>query len=170
MSCYYHLTTGFLIIIYHLFILSITIIIIIYIFISFIIIIICIFILFIIIIRMKYLSGHHLRVWCWWLRMWWWLWRWMSGRRRSHRRILPMIHPKQKQKQKRNLATSYLNLIDFQLTGKNPCGMGPPGMPSPGAICPSGLGTGPAFYVTTSNDIHQHKYTIANFNYNLNWI
>ena len=33
-----------------------------------------------------------------------------------------------------------------QLTGKNPWGMGPPGIPSPGAICPSGLGTGPAFY------------------------
>ena len=34
-----------------------------------------------------------------------------------------------------------------QLTGKNPCGMGPPGIPSPGAICPSGLGTGPAFCI-----------------------
>mgnify|MGYP007063918329 CR=1 FL=1 len=31
------------------------------------------------------------------------------------------------------------------LTGKNPGGMGPPGRPSFGGICPNGLGAGPAF-------------------------
>lgn len=34
------------------------------------------------------------------------------------------------------------------LTGKNPGPMGPPGIPSFGGICPSGLGAGPAFYET----------------------
>lgn len=32
-----------------------------------------------------------------------------------------------------------------KLTEKNPGGIGPPGMPSFGGICPSGDGAGPAF-------------------------
>lgn len=32
------------------------------------------------------------------------------------------------------------------LTGKNPGGRGPPGIPSFGGICPNGLGAGPVFY------------------------
>ena len=47
------------------------------------------------------------------------------------------------------------NIISLksQLTGKKPCGMGPPGIPSPGAIWPSGLGTGPAFYMWRNKKI-----------------
>lgn len=41
------------------------------------------------------------------------------------------------------------------LTGKNPGPMGPPGIPSFGGICPSGLGAGPAFYKRVS---HQYLY------------
>lgn len=37
------------------------------------------------------------------------------------------------------------NVQVIKLTGKKPGGIGPPGMPSLGGICPSGLGAGPAF-------------------------
>lgn len=37
-------------------------------------------------------------------------------------------------------------IILTTLTGKNPGGIGPPGIPSAG-ICPSGLGAGPAFCI-----------------------
>lgn len=51
------------------------------------------------------------------------------------------------------------------LTGKNPGGIGPPGIPSFGGICPSGDGAGPAFWNYFKNLIFSFQLSIFSTSY-----